>query len=218
MTDGIIAQFQSEGDNDLTLCPFDGVAYQTDMKVTASYDEDYFNKCAGYEDKEIALKINAGRIAMVNEYAGADVNVLDVGIGSGEFIKKRQHTFGFDVNPVAVEWLESCGLSVNSITDFKRFSAFTFWDVLEHIERPALYFSQMEGGSFLFVSIPIFSNLKHIRQSRHYRPGEHLYYFTETGFIDWMAMYGFQLLDRQDFEIKAGRDNILSFAFRKWWS
>ena len=212
--DGIIAQFETEPDNDLTLCPYDGVAYQTDMKITASYDVDYFNKCAGYEDKEIALKINAGRIALVNEYAGADVNVLDIGIGSGEFIKKRPHTFGFDVNPVAVEWLKSCGLFAS---DLERFTAFTFWDVLEHIERPALYFSHMVGGSFLFVSIPIFRQLNRIRQSRHYRPGEHLYYFTETGFIDWMAMYGFQLLDRQDYETRAGRDNILSFAFRRRW-
>jgi hypothetical protein len=214
VTDGIIAQFESEEDNDLTLCPFDGVAYQTDMKITASYDADYFNKCAGYEDKEIALKINAGRIAMVNEHAGADVNVLDVGIGSGEFIKKRPHTFGFDVNPVAIDWLKSCGLFAS---DLERFSAFTFWDVLEHVESPAFYFGPMAGGSFVFVSIPIFSNLKRIRQSRHYRPGEHLYYFTETGFTDWMAMNGFHLIDRQDFEMKAGRENIVSFAFRKWW-
>jgi len=42
--DGIIAQFETEPDNDLTLCPYDGVAYQTDMKITASYDVDYFNK------------------------------------------------------------------------------------------------------------------------------------------------------------------------------
>lgn len=212
--DGVIAQFESVADNDLTLCPYDGVAYQTDMTVTASYDADYFNKCAGYEDKDIALKINAGRIAMVNDHAGADVNVLDIGIGSGEFIKKRPHTFGFDVNPVAVDWLNSCGLFAS---DFERFTAFTFWDVLEHIERPALYFSSMASGSFLFVSIPIFSNLKSIRQSRHYRPGEHLYYFTENGFIGWMEMYQFQLLDRQDYEMKAGRDNILSFAFRRQW-
>jgi len=214
MMDGVIAQFESVADNDLTLCPYDGVAYQTDMTVTASYDADYFNKCAGYEDKDIALKINAGRIALVNEHAGADVNVLDVGIGSGEFIKKRRHTFGFDVNPVAIDWLKSSGLFAS---DFKQFWAFTFWDVIEHVESPASYFSQMLDGSFIFVSIPIFSDVLNIRHSRHYRPGEHLYYFTELGFVTWMELYRFKLLDRQDFETKAGRDHILSFAFRKRW-
>jgi len=60
---------------------------------------------------------------------------------------------------------------------------------------------------------PIFPDLTAIRASKHYRPGEHLYYFTEDGLVRWMALHGFLLRERNDFETRAGRDSILSFAF-----
>ena len=59
------------------------------------------------------------------------------------------------------------------------------------------------------------SSVYSIRDSKHYRPGEHLYYFTELGFAQWMARHGFELLEVSNFETKAGRDSILSFAFRR---
>src|SRR6185295_18228706 len=98
---------------------------------------------------------------------------------------------------------------------FYLFQGFTFWDVLEHIEEPERYFERMPDSAFAFLSVPIFGDLTAIRASKHYRPGEHLYYFTEEGLARWMAMHGFRLLERDDFETRAGRDNILSFAFRR---
>lgn len=197
-------------DDDLILCPLHGFAYQADMRVTASYDNDYYNKCASYEGKEIAQKINAGRIEFVSRHH--DGEVLDVGVGSGEFIKNRADTYGYDINPAAREWLEESGLWRD---DFSLFRAFTFWDVIEHVPEPEGYFSQIEEGSYLFTSIPVFEDLSRIRESRHYRPGEHLYYFTRTGFTGWMWLHGFASVDHSTFETDAGRDSIESFAFRK---
>lgn len=170
----------------------------------------YFEKCGGYEGQEIAQKINAGRVALVNRYASAEKDVLDVGVGSGEFIKSRPRTFGYDVDPAAVEWLKQGGFWRD---DFSAFHAFTFWDVIEHVETPTDYFNQIPGGSYLFTCLPIFSDLSRIRDSKHYRPGEHLYYWTERGFIDWMKLHRFGMLCRQNFEMDAGRENIYSFAF-----
>jgi hypothetical protein len=199
-------------DDDLVLCPAMGVAWQHDMTVTAAYDENYFDKCAGYEDKDIAVAINEGRIAMVDRHAGAPCDVLDIGVGSGEFVRKRPHTFGFDINPAATTWLKARG---RWREDFEAFRAFTFWDVIEHVPEPETYFRRVPPGSVLFASIPVFVDLHRIRESRHYRPGEHLYYFTESGFTDWMALHGFEFLERADFETAAGRELILSFAFRR---
>lgn len=210
--DRFIEAFESIADDDLMLCPEHGVAYQRDMTERVPYDESYFNKCLGYEDQAIAIKINAGRIDLVNRHAGVATQVLDVGVGSGEFIKKRPFTFGHDVNPKAVEWLKSWE---RWSYDFSTFAAFTFWDVIEHVEDPNCYFNQIKPGAFLFTSLPIFSDINRIRGSRHYRPGEHLYYWTESGFVEWMGCYGFELLERADFEIHAGRDSILSFAFQR---
>lgn len=207
--DRFIAEFPSISDGALELCPAHGTAYQRNMAVRAAYDESYFNKCRSYEDQEIALKINAGRIALVDRYIGT-APCLDIGIGSGEFIKKRCNTFGYDINPVAVEWLNARGLYCD---DFASFGAFTFWDVIEHVARPEDYLSKIRPSAYLFVCLPIFLDLADIRQSRHYRPGEHLYYWTGKGFVAWMRLHGFELLEIQDYEITAGRDSILSFAF-----
>jgi hypothetical protein len=210
--DSFIAEFGASADADLMLCRHHGVAYQRDMSIRVPYDETYFNKCAGYEDQEIARKINSGRIDLVNYHVGNGAAVLDIGIGSGEFIRKRPNTFGYDINPKAEAWLRERGRWHDG---FMLFRAFTFWDVIEHIETPDDYFMHMAPNSYLFTCLPIFEDLSRIRESKHYRPGEHLYYWTERGFIEWMKLHRFTVLARQAFESDAGRDSILSFAFHR---
>lgn len=212
--DPLIKRFDSLKDGDLRIAEHRGIAYQRDMSQLVPYDESYFNKCLSYEDQEIALKINEGRIRLVGDHIG-NRKMLDVGIGSGEFIKKRSQnadTYGTDVNPVAIKWLKSKDLYR---PDYSTFTAFSFWDVIEHMPDPSVAFRQIPAGSYLFTSIPIFDDLKKIRESKHYRPGEHLYYFTKQGFVDYMNIHGFRLLQMDDFEMEAGRENIYSFAFIK---
>lgn len=197
-------------DGDLIISRAHGFAYQRNMGKSVPYDAAYFDKYVGYEGAEIAKAINAGRVALVNKYVGPDKPVLDIGIGSGEFIKSRPNTFGTDINPKAIQWLKDRKRFSDS---FAAFEGFTFWDVLEHVPDPNDYFRQIHKGAHLFTSIPIFTDLLLVRASRHYRPDEHYYYFTERGLVDWMKSHRFDLLDRQDFETRAGRDSILSFAF-----
>jgi hypothetical protein len=208
--DRFIEQFPVRHDGDLSLCLEYGVAYQTDRQNIIQYNGDYWNKCAGYEDSEIALKISKGRIEFVDRHYSGEV--LDIGVGCGEFIKKRNGTYGYDINPKAVEWLLECGLYRDCFSDF---DAFTMWDVLEHVETPEQYFINIRPASFLFLSLPIFGDLAKIRESKHYRPGEHLYYWTRDGLIEWMLLHKFELCGHSDFETQAGRESIESFAFRK---
>ncbi len=210
LVDKVIERLPAIADDDLMLCEAHGIAYQRDMSHRVTYDDAYFNKCLGYEGKEIANRINVGRIGLVNRYVPMGV-VIDVGIGSGEFIKLRPGTLGFDVNPVALEWLRSEGLSED---DLSRAAGVTFWDVIEHVEEPAEYFGKLIAGALLFCSLPIFEDIRRVRESKHYRPGEHLYYWTRQGFIDWMSRHGFLPLERSSFETNAGRECIESFVFR----
>lgn len=202
----------AEADGDLMLCQQNGVAYQADHSQLVEYGADYYAKCASYEGQDIAEKINAGRIALVARHLTAS-RVLDIGIGSGEFIKKRPNTFGFDVNPVAVEWLKKNKLWAQNLDDF---AGYTFWDVIEHVPEPETYFNHIKLHACLFTSIPIFYGLQTIRLSKHYRPGEHLYYWTEDGFVAWMNTHGFMRLETDCFEIEAGRESIYSFAFVRY--
>lgn len=207
--DRIIAQFPASPDRDLMFCAAHGIAYQRVVEPTVAYDQAYYEKCAAY-DPVIAARVNDARIALVARHHTG--RVLDVGAGAGHFVARRPETFGYDVNPATVAQLQRVGLYDD---DFAAFGAFTFWDVLEHVARPQEYFDRIGIGAVVFVSLPIFSNLMAVRSSKHYRPGEHLYYFTHVGFVAWMERYGFALLEASDHEQAAGRDSITAFAFRR---
>ena len=204
--DKLIGKFLGKLDDDLFITTR-GVAYQYDMK-TVKYNGEYFDKYQNYKGTKIADKLNECRVTLVSKYTTDPI--LDIGIGSGEFIENCEDSFGYDINPKAIEWLKDRELFRD---DFESFNAFTMWDVIEHIETPEDYFSKMSGH--LFCSLPIFEDLDKIRDSKHYRPDEHLYYFTEKGFISWMSLHGFRCVASTNMETKAGREDILSFVFYK---
>ena len=181
-------------DDDLTICFEDGVAYQSDMEFRTPVG--YYDKCSEYVGSSISDDLHFKRTKFVNRYVGDWSVVLDVGVGCGEFIQWRPNTFGFDVDEKAVEWLKTNGYWSDHFWSFR---AFTFWDVLEHIPVPDDYFKYMVPGTRLFTSIPIFRDLSDIRSSKHYRPGEHLYYFTEDGFVRWMTKHRFDVIGKSDF-------------------
>lgn len=209
--DRIIATLSAESDGDLNLCLDDGIAYQHDHDQVVDYDAAYFEKYQAYRGSEISERLNEGRIAFVNKYVQHSP-VLDVGIGNGDFVSRRLLTWGRDVNPAAVRWLQERRLWADELHSF---SGYTFWDVIEHVPDPGEYLRHIKVGAYLFASIPVFTDLRRVRDSKHYRPGEHLYYWTRAGFIAWMSWHGFRIVERSDFETHAGRDAIESFAFRR---
>lgn len=205
----IISRFPYHKDGDLNICLENGVAYQRDMSMLIEYGPDYFENYQLRAGTEIAKKLNAGRVAFVEKYFKGEL--LDIGIGCGEFIESRPNTFGYDINPVAIDWLMKKGLYRDN---FSEFYAFSFWDVLEHVPDPSQFFRNMGRGTWVFISIPVFDDLTRIRESKHYKPGEHLYYFTVTGFLHWMQKYAFDFAGMSGFEMEAGRQSIQTFAFR----
>lgn len=207
--DELIRRFDAIADGDLMLCPGRGLAYQRDMSIRVPVD--YFAKCHQYDGTEIAARLNKARVAFVAKHAG-ERRAVDIGIGDGAFIRARPGTCGIDTDPQAAAWLRERELWAD---DLSRFTVFTMWDVIEHCEQPGLYFRALPEAGWLFCCLPIFDTVTRIRLSKHYRPGEHLYYFTERGFLNWMAEYRFRLVERAEHEIAAGRDAILSFAFCK---
>lgn len=200
----------AHADDDLMLSPDWGVAWQIDRQHQIAYDAEYYVKCSAYE-QAIANRVNAGRLSLVQRHVGA-AKLVDVGIGDGAFLRRRPGTWGHDVNPVAQEWLKRNDLWTDTLAGF---AGATFWDVIEHVDTPEAYLRQIGLHGYAFFSLPVFTDLTRIRDSRHYRPGEHLYYWTQTGFQWWMHRHGFLLLEHDTFEITAGRDSIHSWAFRR---
>ena len=215
--DRLIKRFDCERDADLHVCLHRGVAYQRDMRANAvEYGDAYHDTYARLEGSEIAEKLNAGRCAMLARHAADGATVLDIGAGSGAFVRAAQSwgysAKGFDVIPKTVAHLRAFEAYAD---DPGRFDVVTFWDSLEHIDAPETVLKRIERGTLVLVAIPIFDDLKKVRESKHYKPGEHLYYFTAPGFIDWMGLHGYRLLEQSTHETDAGRESIGAFAFRK---
>jgi len=215
--DRLIKRFDAAQDADLMLCEKRGIAYQKNMVAgRVEYGADYFKKVEAYEGSAIARAVNAGRCELLKRHLAAGSSVLDWGAGSGAFMRAADRagyeSKGYDVNLQALQWLTDKGLLSK---DPYLFDAVTLWDTVEHMEQPEAVFRSVKKGSLLFASIPVFEDLRKIRESKHYRPGEHLYYWTAQGFIDWMALYGFRLLESSSHEIAAGRESIGAFAFRR---
>lgn len=67
------------------------------------YDAGYFARYQQMADTQLGQSLTAARIQLVaRHYQGA---LLDVGIGSGQFVEARPQTRGYDVNPAGVDWL-----------------------------------------------------------------------------------------------------------------
>lgn len=213
--DRLIANFDAVEDGDLSLCESEGVAFQSEMQAArVPYDDSYFDKYASYEDTPVADALNRGRCALLARHAADGASVLDIGAGCGTFVRSAAawgfESRGFDVIPKTVDYLKSIKAYASNPALFE---VVTFWDSLEHIDNPGELLDAVQLGAVVLVAIPIFEDLRKVRESKHYRPGEHLYYFTEAGFIRWMGLRGFRLLEISDHETAAGRESIGAFAF-----
>ena len=216
--DRLIRRFDGVQDADLVLCEHRGIAYQRDMRAgRVSYDVPYLEKVMAYENTTIAKAVNAGRCALLAKHADPKCRLLDMGSGTGAFVRAARsagymESFGFEVIPNAARDLVDARLWSDNIPHF---DCITFWDTLEHMEDPGTKLAAIKRGGVALISVPIFDDLRKIRESKHYRPGEHLYYWTRQGLINWAKLYDFRLLEESAHEIEAGRESIGAFAFRR---
>lgn len=179
------------------------------------YDEDYFNEYVKKEQTKIGKCLNTFRVDWVNSYTKG--LVLDIGIGSGTFMKKRGNCVGYDICPKALYLLQKEELFFNPYNGaglWPRIESVTFFDTLEHIEWPELILGNI-GRQFIFLSIPIFRDAQHAVKSKHFKREEHYLYFTEWGLIGYMKKYGFELVENREDESGCGREDIKSYVFRR---
>ena len=150
------------------------------------------------------------RVKLVDKYWKGVV--YDVGIGCGAFIEARARlTFGYDVCPAGVRWLKERQLYRDPYHG--RVPAMSLWDVLEHIaDFPRLL---RNIDQWLFVSLPIFNGPDHAIRSKHFRPDEHVWYFTRHGLNNAMAALGFQLMEYSNMETVIGREDIGTFVYAR---
>lgn len=191
-----------------------GIVYQNDLSKPYEYGHDYYKRYQDYRGSATSACLIRCRSEMVARFGAPPV--LDVGIGSGEFLESLNaegiRCFGFDINPIAVSILKDRGDFLSPVSPGVQTA--TFWDTLEHIPDPATFLSELNSPTVL-ISIPILDRVASINGWKHFKPGEHLYYFTEKGLVAYMKDVGYNVVYSGRPEERCGRQDIGSFAFKR---
>lgn len=172
------------------------------------YSGAYFEKYQQLDATPMGAALTRARVELVRKYTAGVV--VDIGIGGGRFIMECD-ALGYDVSQEAKEFLSQ---ECRFFDPYRHpVPAITCWDSLEHIPDPEALLAAV--SEWLFVSMPIYESQADCLASKHYKPGEHLWYWTLPGFVAWCERQGFELIEINQAESELGREGITSFAFRR---
>lgn len=175
------------------------------------YTGNYFANYQALDNTPMGAALTRARIELVGKFVAPNT-VLDIGIGGGRFVQESGG-YGYDVSAEAIKWLCTSRRHLDPYLPGVNVPAITCWDSLEHIPDPERLLSRVQR--WLFVSMPIYTGLADVLQSKHYKPGEHLHYWTFEGFVNWCERQGFKLMECNHAETELGREGITSFAFKR---
>lgn len=173
------------------------------------YSGPYFEKYQQLDATDMGAALTRARVEFVRRHT--ELQTVDIGIGGGRFVLESGG-WGYDVNAEAVAWLRDQGLLFDIYASHAE--VITCWDSLEHIPSPEQLIKQ--AGEWVFVSMPIYRDQAHCLASKHFKPGEHLHYFTHDGLLLWFERQGFSCVEYNGIESQLGRDGITSYAFRRF--
>jgi hypothetical protein len=173
------------------------------------YSGEYFAHYQKLDETSMGGLLTKARLELVEKYTKASLGV-DIGIGGGRYVKESWGD-GYDVSSEAVEWLKQTGAYKDPYSE--KVSHVTCWDSLEHIPEPERLLAQVDD--WFFVSLPLCDSAEQWLASKHYKPGEHIFYWSLPGFINWVEALGFQVMEVNHAETELGREGITSFAFKR---
>lgn len=198
-----------------TLLWSEELGYGWHSGPSISYGAGYFEHYRKLDAQPMATALTRARIELVSKFIEPN-ETLDIGIGGGRYVLESGG-MGYDVCAEARGWLINSGRYGDPymLPPFHPHGvkAITCWDSLEHIPEPEKLLQRVSG--WLFVSMPIYEGLKGVLESKHYKPGEHLHYWTFEGFVKWCDSQGFELIEANHAETELGREDITSFAFKR---
>lgn len=165
-----------------------------------------------------AIEMSWVRIAHLFRFARTG-KILDIGYGNGEFIRQAlkagYQAFGYDTHSDATD------LPVVKDTS-GRWDIVTFFDSWEHIEDIG-FIDQIDAGLFVVTvpNLPPLADEAFIRIWKHYKPNEHLHYFTRDSILRFLSRHGYTLLDVSDIEDVIRKpsggpfSNTLTYTFKR---
>lgn len=200
----------------------DNFIYEKPDITPYEYDKEYFTEYSHRENSIDNIVLNRLRLNIVKKHTTIDDIIVDYGCGVGAFIKSAYSSlmntiYGYDVNKITIEWLKNKNILFGkSMLDTDQSTyVIVFWDSFEHMTAEEHEILLNKSIKSIFISLPIIKDISNYKISKHYKPREHLWYFTSKGIIDYISSYGYTLIDISDMETRAGRDDIYTFVFER---
>ena len=197
--------------NNLSECLRCNHVFQSDLLVTMVYDAAY----AHQYDHRPHRAMSALRWNFIQHWLGLaeGSRILDVGYGNGAFLTyAREHgmsVFGIDVHG------ENFGIPHVDYDVTLKFDLVCFFDSLEHFPK----FDRLFGlqAKNVIVSIPSAPDflLQTPESWRHYKPGEHMHYFSRLSLDRLMRRWGMttKVVEAHPEDELRGKLNMRSIAY-----
>lgn len=178
------------------------------------YGKEY---AAGYAGRP-TVELSWVRLAFLYLYAESG-RILDIGYGDGEFIRQASRagffTMGYDSHT------DDIGVPVVKELTPGLFDIVTMFDSFEHMADLSEPFKA--APKMFVVTVPWLPEGvtdESIKAWRHYKPNEHLHYFTEKSLRAVFSRHGYGMETRKPIEDLIRKNpqaspNTMTFIFRK---
>ena len=178
------------------------------------YNVDYYynllkiHTCTAKEINDLRWNFVA-KYTMIDKIARQYATVLDYGCGPGWFAAfkpdyiRQNDIDTFDIMPVPQTGIRRI-----------QYSVVTLWDVLEHIADFTDIENVINRTNFVAMTIPIKPDSIRWNSWKHFKPGEHLHYYTVDLLKALFRLYGFSLKIDEMIECPP-RSDVHSLIFEK---
>ena len=198
---------------DLRHCARCDHLFQWPATITAKYDAAYLAKYAAYPTKEISYL----RVGFVRAFVDGG-RLLDVGCGRGDFVRAARAA-GFDASGYDIHGQPVGAPMVERLDDASPWGVVTFFDSLEHFDDLRPVRELVRRTAAIIVACPFRpATFPANREWKHYRPGEHLHYFSAASLARLFS--GHRLIMESNVEDavrgkRARETNIATYVFKR---
>lgn len=172
--------FPVEGSR-LLWCPTLDIGMVVPLQGEAEriYDAAYYAHLAEREKSKVGIDLISSRVACAS-LTPFD-RYVEVGPGAGGFGRWLKSAFNF------VKY-EAVDRNTPWPTPSKD-ALVVAWDSIEHMEA----LEPLRGWGGILLTVPVEDDESAWLKSRHYKPGEHIWYFTPNGLVRVMVRLGYRL-------------------------
>ena len=181
---------------DITLQVWD-----SNPQMIVKYDQDYYYKMLRQYAKTGELIANI-RWDFIQEYNPK--TVLDYGSGLGFFAACAPEDVQVDTYDI--------GPFVTTGIRREHYDMLCLWDVLEHLPDFSCLDDHLKFTNLVAITVPMLPKGIELLSWKHFKPGEHLHYFTNETLDSIFKIYGFNRL-KSGYPECPPRQDIISIVY-----